>query len=94
MLDNRKVLIVEGGTDKLILEKLSGILRAEGKVGKSDQVYMWPAGTASKTPMYAAFAIGQKWDAAVLLDSDKAGDDAKKKIEELFLKEGKRKSTD
>ena len=37
--------------------------------------------------MYAAFAIGQKWDSAVLLDTDSAGITAKKKIDELLLKE-------
>ena len=86
MLGNRKVLIVEGGTDALILNKLSGLLKANGNGGLSDNIYLWPAQTASKTPMYAAFAIGQRWDSAVLLDSDKAGADAKKKIEEMSLK--------
>jgi len=54
--------------------------------GLSDHIYLWPAQSASKTPMYAAFAIGQKWDAAVLLDTDIAGKEAKRKIEELLLK--------
>lgn len=87
MLGNRKVLIVEGGTDALILNKLSGILSAAGKTGLSDQVYLWPAQTSTKAPMYAAFAIGQRWDAAVLLDSDDAGNVAKKKINEMNLRE-------
>lgn len=87
MLGNRKVLIVEGGTDALILNKLSGILRSGGKKCLSDQVYLWPAATSTKAPMYAAFAIGQKWDAAVLLDSDEAGFAAKKKISEIGVKE-------
>lgn len=87
MLGNRKVLIVEGGTDALVLNKLSGLLRAGGKTYLSDGIYLWPAATATKTPMYAAFAIGQKWDAAVLLDSDDAGLAAKKKIQEMALPE-------
>jgi hypothetical protein len=37
--------------------------------------------------MYAAFAIGQKWDSGVLLDSDEAGLAARKKISELNVKE-------
>ncbi len=86
MLGNRKVLIVEGGTDALILNKLSGLLAAGGKVGLSDQVYMWPAQTSTKAPMYAAFAIGQRWDAAVLLDTDEAGIIASKKISEMNMK--------
>lgn len=87
MLGNRKVLIVEGGTDALILNKLSGILTTAGKTGMSDQIYLWPAATSTKAPMYAAFAIGQRWDAGVLLDSDDAGLAAKKKITEMALKD-------
>ena len=86
MIGNRKVLIVEGGTDALILNKLSGLLKSSNLEGLSDNIYLWPAQTASKTPMYAAFAIGQKWDAAVLLDADPAGNEAKRKIDDLLLK--------
>lgn len=85
ILGNRQVLIVEGGDDTVVLNKLSGLLRADGKEGLSDRVYMWPAHGAQKTPMYAGFAIGQKWNAAVLLDSDAAGNEAKAKIEQLYL---------
>lgn len=86
MLGNRKVLIVEGGTDALILSKLSGLLAKEDKVGLSDHIYMWPAQTSTKAPMYAAFAIGQRWDAGVLLDTDEAGHQAHMKIKEMNLK--------
>ena len=85
LLSNRQVLIVEGGDDAVILHKLSGLLTAGGKEGLSDRVYMWPAHGASKTPMYAGFAIGQGWDAGVLLDSDDAGNAAKAKIDELYV---------
>lgn len=37
--------------------------------------------------MYAAFVVGQGWDAGVLLDSDPEGEAAKKKISELTLKD-------
>ena len=87
MLGNRKVLIVEGGTDALILHKLSGLFAASKKPSLSDQIYLWSSQTATKVPMYAAFAIGQRWNAAVLLDSDGAGKLAKKKIDEMSLKE-------
>ena len=82
LLGNRWTLIVEGGIDALILNKLSSILKGDGREGLSDRIYLWPAEGASKTPMYAAFAVGQGWDAAVLLDSDAAGEAAKKKITE------------
>ena len=85
LLGNRQVLIVEGGDDAVILHKLSGLLKADGREGLSDRVHMWPAHGASKTPMYAGFAIGQGWDAGVLLDSDVAGNAAKQKIDELYV---------
>jgi hypothetical protein len=37
--------------------------------------------------MYAAFAIGQRWDAAVLLDSDEEGHESRKKITAMNIKE-------
>lgn len=87
LLGNRQTLIVEGGTDVLILEKLSGVLKASQHEGLSDRVFLWPADSASKTPMYAAFMVGNKWDAIVLLDTDTAGNLAKRKISDLYLKE-------
>lgn len=86
MLGNRKVLIVEGGTDALILSKLSGLLSKSNKIALSDQIYMWPAQTSTKAPMYAAFAIGQRWDSGVLLDTDEAGRQAHEKIKDMNLK--------
>ena len=85
ILSNRQVMIVEGGDDAVILHKLSGLLKSAGKEGLSDRVYLWPAHGASKTPMYAGFAIGQNWNAGVLLDTDEAGQKAKIKIDELFV---------
>lgn len=87
LLSNRRTLIMEGGDDALLTNKLSAVLRASGREGLSDSIYLWPAQGASNTPMYAAFAIGQGWDSGVLLDSDPAGNEAKKKIESLYLKD-------
>jgi hypothetical protein len=84
MLGNRQVLIVEGGSDALIMQKLSGLLARDGK-GLSDHIFLWPAQTASKTPMYAAFAIGQQWDSGVLLDSDEEGRKAKAQIKANYV---------
>jgi hypothetical protein len=85
LLGNRQTLIVEGGDDALILQKISGLFKSNGKDGLSDTIYLWPAKGASQTPMYAGFAVGNMWDAGVLLDTDEAGNAAKKKIEELYL---------
>lgn len=86
LLGTRRTLIVEGGDDVLLINKLSGVLRSSGKEGLSESIYLWPAQGAPQTPMYAAFAIGQGWDSGVLLDSDEAGNRARKKISELLLK--------
>jgi hypothetical protein len=85
LLGNRKTLIVEGGDDALILQKLSGMLKSAGREGLSDSIYLWPAMGAPKTPMYAAFAIGQKWESGVLLDTDREGKLAREKIQDLYL---------
>ncbi|TQF76843.1 hypothetical protein FK498_15630 [Elioraea sp. Yellowstone] len=94
LLGARQTLIVEGSDDAMILHKLSGVLRREGRPHLSDRIYLFPAHGASKTPMYAAFAVGQGWDSGVLLDTDPEGHAAKKKIDELYLKElaGERKA--
>ena len=49
-----------------------------------EDVYLWPAQGASKSPMYAGFLIGHGWRGGVLLDSDDAGRTAAKKIKELY----------
>ena len=85
LLGNRKTLIVEGGDDALILQKLSGMLRNHDRESLSESIYLWPANGASKTPMFAAFAIGQKWQSGVLLDTDQEGLRAQDKIQELYL---------
>lgn len=86
LLGIRQNLIVEGGEDAVVIQKLSGVLQNSGDAGLSDRIYLLPAHGAQKTPMFAGFLVGNKLDAAVLLDSDPAGFEAKKKIEDLFLK--------
>lgn len=85
LLGNRQTLIVEGGDEALILQKLSGVLSKSNNEGLSDRIYLWPAQGASKTPMYAGFLVGNKFDSGVLLDSDNEGKKAKAKITDLYL---------
>lgn len=87
LLGARQTLVVEGGDDVLILEKLSGLLRKSGRTALSERIYLWPAQGAPKTPMYAAFLVGHDLDGGVLLDSDAEGEAAKKKITDLYLTE-------
>jgi hypothetical protein len=85
LLGVRQTLIVEGGDEALILQKLSGLLGRNGEEALSDRIYLWPALGASKTPMYAGFLVGNKFDGGVLLDSDAEGLKARTKIQELYL---------
>lgn len=87
LLGSRQNLIVEGGDDVMILNKLSSLLRRSGGDGISDRIYLLPAQGASKTPMFASFIVGNGWDGGVLLDSDMAGEQARKKIEDTLLKD-------
>jgi hypothetical protein len=87
LLGNRQTLLVEGGDDAIILQKLSGVLERSNREALSERIYLFPADGAPKTPMYAGFLVGHEWDAAVLLDSDEEGEKAQK-ITELYLKEG------
>jgi len=85
LLGSRQNLIVEGGADAVILYKLSGVMQHSNEEGLSERIFLIPARGASKTPMYAAFMVGNGWDAGVLLDSDQEGHDAKTKIKTLYL---------
>lgn len=87
LLGARQTLIVEGGDESLVLNKLSGLLRAGKKAHLSERIYLWPAHGAPNTPMYAALAVGHAWDAGVLLDSDGEGRAAAKKIQEMVLRD-------
>lgn len=87
LLGNRQTLIVEGGADALILHKLSNVLTSAGLPGLSERIYLWPAEGAAKTPMFAGFLVGHKFDGGVLLDSDAEGNAARDKINELYLKD-------
>ncbi|HYM01135.1 MAG TPA: hypothetical protein VEZ90_19405 [Blastocatellia bacterium] len=94
LLGSRQTLIVEGGDVVVILSRLSGVLRDSTEEGLSDRIFLLPADGTSKTPTYAAFMVGNGFDAGVLLDSDAEGFAAKKKISEKYpdeLAEEKRK---
>jgi energy-coupling factor transporter ATP-binding protein EcfA2 len=87
LLGTRQNLIVEGVDDMLILQKLSGVLRASGEPSLSDRIYIIPAHGAQNTPLYAAFMIGNGFDAGVLVDSDAAGEAAIKRINDQRVPE-------
>lgn len=70
-------LVVEGVDDYWILTELSRLLQRSGEIGLPIEVLITPAGGASEAAYIATFMTGQKLDVVVLLDSDKAGDEAR-----------------
>jgi hypothetical protein len=84
LLGHRITMIVEGTDDFVILNKLSGVFLASGVMGLPEDLYLWPAQGASKSPMYAGFLIGHGWRGGALLDSDEEGRKAAKKIKDLY----------
>jgi hypothetical protein len=87
LLGSRQNLITEGVSDVVILQKLSGVLRNSQEAALAESIYLIPAHGAPNTPMYAGFMIGNVFDAGVLLDSDEAGERAKRKINDQSLKD-------
>jgi hypothetical protein len=85
LLGNRRTLIVEGGDDALLIDKLSAVLRRSGKEGLSDSIYLWLAQGAPKTTMYAAFAIGQGRDSGVLLELGPGREQCEEGVISLFV---------
>jgi predicted ATP-dependent endonuclease of OLD family len=78
-------LAVEGVDDFWVLSELSGLLKRSGEPYLPDDVLITPAGGAAEAGYIATFMIGQKLKVAVLLDSDKAGDDARDKLVKRWL---------
>lgn len=78
-------LVVEGVDDYWILSELSGLLKRSGDACLPDDVLITPAGGAAEAGYIATFMIGQRLKVTVLLDSDKAGDDAKDKLVKRWL---------
>lgn len=78
-------LVVEGVDDFWILSELSTLLKRFGEPFIPDDVFITPAGGAPEAAYIATFMIGQKLKVVVLLDSDKAGDDARKRLVERWL---------
>jgi predicted ATP-dependent endonuclease of OLD family len=81
-------LVVEGVTDHWFLTKISMLLKDAGGVGLDEQLVVTPAGGASKVAYVVTILHGQELNVAVLLDSDKEGDDAfKQLVHSWILKE-------
>ncbi len=73
-------LVVEGVTDYWFLTTISTLLKDAGEPGLDEQLVVTPAGGASKVAYVGTILHGQQLNVAVLLDSDKEGDDAFKQL--------------
>ena len=74
-------MIVEGLTDFWILEAVSSLLEANGKISLNKKNFvLTPAGGATKTILLAKTYVSQNLNVGVLLDSDRAGNTARKQI--------------
>lgn len=80
-----KNLVVEGVDDFWILTELSRLLKRSGDPSLPNDLFITPAGGASEAAYIATFMIGQKLKVCVLLDSDRAGEDARDKLVKKWL---------
>jgi predicted ATP-dependent endonuclease of OLD family len=78
-------LVVEGVDDYWIITELSNLLIRSGETGLPDDVLITPSGGASEAAYIATFMIGQKLQVIVLLDTDKAGADARDDLVKQWL---------
>jgi len=81
----KRNLVVEGVDDYWILTELSNLLKRSGKPGLPDDLLITPAGGAPEAAYIATFMIGQDLDVVVLLDSDPAGEAARKNLVNKWL---------
>jgi predicted ATP-dependent endonuclease of OLD family len=81
----KRNLVVEGVDDYWILTELSNLLKRSGKPGLPEDMLITPAGGASEAAYIATFMIGQNLDVVVLLDSDAAGESARKNLVNKWL---------
>jgi len=73
-------LVVEGVTDYWFLTTISTMLKDVGETGVDDQLVITPAGGASRVAYVGTILHGQQLNVAVLLDSDREGDEAYKQL--------------
>lgn len=82
---SQRNLVVEGVDDFWFISELSNLLSRSGEEALPEDVFITPAGGASEAAYIATFMVGQKLTVVVLLDSDKAGDDARDALVKKWL---------
>ena len=84
-LIEKRNLVVEGVDDYLVIAALSDLLQESEEKRLPEDIRITPAGGASEVVRLATFMIGQELDVVVLLDSDKAGENAKEKLDHQWI---------
>jgi predicted ATP-dependent endonuclease of OLD family len=82
---SKRNLVVEGVDDYWIISELSSLFKRAGESAIPEDVFITPAGGASEAAYITTFMIGQKLGVAVLLDSDRAGQDARDALVKKWL---------
>lgn len=82
---SKRNLVVEGVDDYWIINELSNLLKRTGEPALPEDIFITPAGGASEAAYVATFMIGQKLQVTVLLDSDKAGQEARDALVKKWL---------
>jgi predicted ATP-dependent endonuclease of OLD family len=78
-------LVVEGVDDYWIVTELSNLMIRSAEDGLPDDVLITPAGGAAEAAYIATFMIGKKLEVVVLLDTDRAGEDARDGLVKRWL---------
>ena len=78
-------LVVEGVDDYWIITELSNLLARSGLEHIDEEVFITPSGGASEAVYLTTLMVGQNLQVLTLLDSDKAGTDAKEKLLKNWL---------
>lgn len=73
-------LVVEGVTDFWFIRTFSTLFESDGQSGLDEQLVVTPAGGATKVAYVATILRAQELNVAVLLDSDREGDEALKHL--------------
>lgn len=80
----RRQVLVEGLTDYMLLSVLNERLKADRKPALDDDIVLLPMGGTTNLAPLGSLLIGHDVEVAILLDSDKAGDSAIKKLRNVI----------
>jgi len=80
----RRQVLVEGLTDYMLLSVLNERLKADGKPALEDDIVLLPMGGTTNLAPLGSLLIGHDVEVAILLDSDKAGESAIKKLRNVI----------